>query len=126
MNAATMNAELKTKAFQFIVIAACIVFFSHNHCFRRRLPFGGTRSYSSISLVSIMRYTFLPFLNCLTPVIESIAGMPVRSGFKGGLTGTSFGAAALLLFLPDCRGMDFPLSSMRNTPYGLNTISVTG
>jgi hypothetical protein len=54
-----------------------------------------------------MRYTFFPFLNSLTPIIESIAGMPARRGFKGGLTGASFGAGALRLFLLDGRGMDF-------------------
>src|SRR6266850_5062978 len=49
------------------------------------------------------RNTFLPFLNSSTPVIESSAGMPVRSGSKGGFAVAVFGGRALGVFLRfDC------------------------
>lgn len=64
-----------------------------------RLTLGGACSYSSTSLVWMMLNTFLPFLNSSTPVIESSAGMPARSGSKGGLAGAFFAGRAPVVFL---------------------------
>lgn len=76
-----------------------------NHRFFR-LVGGGGSSYSSTSLVWMIRYTCFPFLNSSTPVIESSAGIPARSGFKGGIAGAFLLTGVLLVFLLFTRGME--------------------
>src|SRR6267143_1338058 len=53
----------------------------------------------------MMRNASFPFLNSSTPVIESSAGMPVRSGSKGGFAFALFGERAAAVFLYFDRGI---------------------
>jgi hypothetical protein len=64
-----------------------------------RLGFDGIGSYASTSLVWIMRNTCLPLMNSSTPVIESNAGMPVRSGSNGGFAVALVGGRTPVFFL---------------------------
>src|SRR6267378_2071808 len=71
------------------------------------------------------RNTFLPLLNSSTPVIESSAGMPVRSGSKGGFGFALFGERAAVVFL--CFDRDIASSVYFNTIFVIGcTSQITG
>src|SRR5215831_15119093 len=73
----------------------------------------------------MMWSTFFPFLNSSTLVIESSAGMPVRSGSKGGFAVAVFDGRAAVVFLYFDR--DIASSGYFNTIFVIGcTSQITG